>query len=602
MKRFHAILVASALLATAGPALAQVYPRLGLYGVVHGENYPLTVGSFDGPLNDAVIDSVARYHQLVIDPALITPYRPDILAAIRQRRSDIQLLAYVIAENIWFAARTDSTVHYPTRMRRLVRDNNGFLYNQAGGEFSGANINLAKKDAQGHYVIAEAIADLWYDALVSSGMWDGFMIDQICNGITWMETASEKIDYVRAGYPSLAAFDASWKIGTDTLTARLRRLAGPDFILTGNCAVGTKYADCNGWVRENFPYQNGGTWYDAMFRDPGGYMLDEQRFRAPANNYLFTPASPPSAPYSSNNNRKVRFGLGSAALGTGYSAFAPSDLDGRTYPYYDWWYDEYAVDLMTGLASGSMANTGWLGQAIGPAYQMIWAGNGPDAVTNPSFETDVTTGWTFGVYGATADASRSTTTAVVGSASADLHVTTPGSVAWSVVFNTTGSLAMTQGQNYSATFWAKASTPRTVSVAAAKAGGGSVDARGVDLTTSWKQYQVVLVPSASATAMLQFQIGTTAGDIWLDDVHLQAGVNGVWRRDFQNGTVLVNPAGSTQVVPLGRNFTKIRGTSDPLVNDGSTVTQVSVGPSDALFLIGQDFTAPAAIRDLHPEP
>ena len=101
---------------------------------------------------------------------------------------------------------------------------------------------------------------------------------------------------------------------------------------------------------------------------------------------------------------------------------------------------------------------------------------------------------------------------------------------------------------------------------------------------------------------LQFYVGLLQGDLWLDDVHLQAGASSIFRRDFQNGTVLVNPATSTMTVPLGRPFRRILGFRDTAVNDGATVTQVSVPPSDALFLIGTDVTPPAPISDLHPEP
>ena len=51
-------------------------------------------------------------------------------------------------------------------------------------------------------------------------------------------------------------------------------------------------------------------------------------------------------------------------------------------------------------------------------------------------------------------------------------------------------------------------------------------------------------------------------------------------------------------VPLETAFRKILGTTDPVVNDGSRVTEVTVPPSDALFLIGRDTIPPAAPSDL----
>jgi hypothetical protein len=591
---------ACVLLASVSHAGPQDYPRLSMYGGAYGGNYPLTIGSPDGPLNLVAIDAESRYHELIIEPMHITPYRPDIIAALRQRNPSIKLYAYLVGAFVGPMTVPDSTVFYTTRYRAVVRDNGGFLYDQAGNEFF-CNVNYAKR-VNGRYVIAEAVADFFYDAVARTGDWDGIFLDSFCNSILWMETPTRKIDYLRAGYTTLAAFDAAWLAGTDTLTNRLRRLTGSNFTLIGNCGRGTKYLSCNGWMRENFPFQNGGTWYDNMYNDPGGYLVDEERFLKPTHNYLFTAASPPTDPYSSTNLRKLRFGLGSAALGSGLGVFGPSNINQRQYPYFDWWYDEYAVDLTTGHSSTQIAYTGWLGQPLAAYYQMIWPGTGPDAVTNPNFETDVTTGWQWTVNDGVGTFTRDATTAAVGSASAHVRMTTAGQFDYSALMTTTGRLSMVVGQNYSATFWAKASTPRTITVAAGNLGSSGIASRAIDIGTTWKQYQAVLTPFASGTVSLQFLVGKNAGDIWFDDVHMQAGVFGVYRRDFQNGIVLVNPSATSQTAPLERQFRKITGTVDPVTNSGQIVSQVTLAPSDALFLIGDDRIPPAPIGDLAPTP
>ncbi len=64
-----------------------------------------------------------------------------------------------------------------------------------------------------------------------------------------------------------------------------------------------------------------------------------------------------------------------------------------------------------------------------------------------------------------------------------------------------------------------------------------------------------------------------------------AWAQGVWRRDFDNGIVLVNPKGNgAQTVQLGGTFKKLSGTQDPTVNDGSTVTQVTLADRDGILL------------------
>ena len=587
------------LVAGAAPARAWDWPHLGLYGSVFGSGYPLWDAS--GTLDPTALDQISRYQEVILDVGPITPYRPDALAALRARRPDISLLAYVLGQSIWDSNDPDSLVYIPTRINHMIRDMDGHLYNTRGTEFYGANIDLAKRGPGGQLVVAEALADLFNDAILKTGMWDGLFIDVYCSSIVWMQTASESIDFRRSGYATLADFDLGWQAGTDTLANRLRRLGGNNLVLVGNCASGLKYASCNGWMRENFPFQQGGTWYSNMSNDPGGYFVDEARFRPPTHNYIFSAVLSGVVPYSATNTAKVRFGLGTAALGNGFGVFGPSDRRPAPYPYFSWWYDEYAVNLTTGAASTDIRDTGWLGQPLADYRQMVWVGSAPDAVSNPDFESDVTSGWSY-FEGVTAPLTRDATTAAVGSSSAHMTIAVSSPWAYSISLSSTGTLAMTAGLQYSATFWAKAATPRTIRVAAANTGAGEFISNAVALGTTWQQYQVTFVAPGSGNARLQFQVGGAVGDVWLDDCHFQAGTSSLYRRDFQNGIVLVNPGAAALTVPLERDYKKIAGIADPIVNDGSSVTQVTVGPSDALFLIGTDRIPPATITNLRRIP
>ena len=231
---------------------------------------------------------------------------------------------------------------------------------------------------------------------------------------------------------------------------------------------------------------------------------------------------------------------------------------------------------------------------------MVWVGTNPDAVSNPDFETSVTTGWTF--YNAVpATLARDATTAARGTSSARVHIPNAASLDWYVNLRTTSSLIVAAGQTYAATFWVKASAPRRVSVTARDPGSGNPRAAAsFDVTPVWTQKQMLLVPSSTGSVQLAFNLGLDAGDIWFDDVHLQAGATSVYRRDFQNGVVLVNPSPFDLTIPLERPFRKISGLIDPLVNNGAIVSQVVVPSNDALFLIGDDQIPPATVQDLRP--
>jgi hypothetical protein len=75
--------------------------------------------------------------------------------------------------------------------------------------------------------------------------------------------------------------------------------------------------------------------------------------------------------------------------------------------------------------------------------------------------------------------------------------------------------------------------------------------------------------------------------------------NGVYRRNFQNGIVLVNPKGNgTRTVTLETNYVKIRGTQAPSVNSGATVRTVTLKDRDGIILLR---SGSAAATSAEPE-
>jgi hypothetical protein len=62
--------------------------------------------------------------------------------------------------------------------------------------------------------------------------------------------------------------------------------------------------------------------------------------------------------------------------------------------------------------------------------------------------------------------------------------------------------------------------------------------------------------------------------------------NGVWRRNFQLGTVLVNPRGNPAVtVTLEPGYQHFTGTQDPTTNNGAAATTVTLQPRDGVVLV-----------------
>ncbi len=96
------------------------------------------------------------------------------------------------------------------------------------------------------------------------------------------------------------------------------------------------------------------------------------------------------------------------------------------------------------------------------------------------------------------------------------------------------------------------------------------------------------------------------GVVWFDELDHNLGTGwakptaawqkGVWRRDFDNGIVLVNPRGNgPQTVTLEAPYIKIKGAQDPVTNNGQTVTTVTLKDRDGIILLRQKPTIrPAA--------
>ena len=59
----------------------------------------------------------------------------------------------------------------------------------------------------------------------------------------------------------------------------------------------------------------------------------------------------------------------------------------------------------------------------------------------------------------------------------------------------------------------------------------------------------------------------------------------IWLRPFEHGLAVVNSTNQKQLVVLGADYEKIRGSQDPVTNDGSIVSEVDVASKDGLILV-----------------
>lgn len=63
--------------------------------------------------------------------------------------------------------------------------------------------------------------------------------------------------------------------------------------------------------------------------------------------------------------------------------------------------------------------------------------------------------------------------------------------------------------------------------------------------------------------------------------------DGLWRRDFENATVLVNSTSSTQFIDLQSAYEKIHGTQDTAINSGELIGSVQIPAHDGIILLNR---------------
>ncbi len=100
---------------------------------------------------------------------------------------------------------------------------------------------------------------------------------------------------------------------------------------------------------------------------------------------------------------------------------------------------------------------------------------------------------------------------------------------------------------------------------------------------------------------LTFDLFGGGGKVAIDNIKVTRGGAGPWRRDFENGFVLVNPLNKPYTFTLdelsgdfGRiGIKRILGTQAPEVNNGQAVTgTLTLEPFDAIVLLADHIPSP----------
>jgi hypothetical protein len=309
------------------------------------------------------------------------------------------------------------------------------------------------------------------------------------------------------------------------------------------------------------------------------------RTRGPAlvHNLTKTPTKlyPGAANPAPPDNRPFRLGLALTLMEDGYFGTHSRDTA-------DAWWDEYAVDVATGSPNFGKAvpktdyariyqHRGWLGRPTGKFRRVYsdasFAAN-LSLIPNGTFDSGIAN-WTPRNVGLAASSDRMDGTGAL--AISTMNPYKPNIYDADVRSETVNLVA---GKGYTIAFSARADEHRDIVVAL-----GSESNVRIPVGPTWRRYVIGFEQATTQTSRLQFQVGRENSAVWLDSVYLFEGNANVFRRDFERGIVIANATPEARTVSLGGTFQRISGTQDPTINNGQSVTSVTLAPYDGILLI-----------------
>ncbi len=327
-----------------------------LFGMAHAVNhaYPKVANIFTSkPTPDEI--AVLSKWDLVCLGTDIQDNCPEVIADLRSRNPDIVIIAYFPAGFVWdnWHDLGQTAYNYGLKVQQTnwwLRDNYGNRVGKDGYLWFTNLATVSRSDYSGR-IFASWLADYIVNQILSTGLWDGILIDGLFENATWINNNDQFFTN-----PS-AAIDANgdgvadqpeslyvwWRDGVRMLLSTIRARVGYSYIVIAN---GKNYQSqfLNGGIREDFPHMHG-DWNANMFSDFGYVTMCRNWSHNPMNCPLILCYydDPQNTLYEPNRTmsyeRFLRFTLTSALLGDGYYFMEGRQGDAL------WWEDYYDLDL-----------------------------------------------------------------------------------------------------------------------------------------------------------------------------------------------------------------------------------------------------------------
>ncbi|MEE9342156.1 MAG: hypothetical protein V3V12_00820, partial [Gammaproteobacteria bacterium] len=377
-----------------------------------------------------------------------------------------------------------------------------------------------------------------------------------------------------------------WGAGMDGFYTKVRN-AFPNYVIIAGTKNSRGFGSLSGTQIEGWVGGFGGSpqynEVDSLF---GKYIFSLKHYSdGPLHTHVLNKQSTRQYPTHGHapDNKPFRFGLSLALMGDGYYG----QENTPTYP--DPWYDEYAVDVRSGSSTYGKAvsgqsgnevavrsNLGWLGSPKG-GFQRIYNDSdyskSKSLISNSEFESNVGD-WT----GDSVSVSRDTSTKKDGSASLKISAMNTFKSDAYLARADGPSAYMVKDREYTLAFSIKSSAVREVF---AQVG----NQRQRFLTgPKWQRRIMTIKPNRTGDAQIRFLVGRENSAVWIDSVYLFQGNVNVFKREFDQGVVVVNGSPSSKTIDLGKAYQRILGTQDG-VNNGTATSRVTLPAYDGLILV-----------------
>ena len=384
-----------------------------------------------------------------------------------------------------------------------------------------------------------------------------------------------------------------WGLGLEDFYQAMRNRFPSKIIISGNRKA-RGFSSLNGTQMEAFPAKNRTQpvpTFDDINSQLSRYVFhlhNNKQGPLHTHNLNKTPTTiyPEHAPLNQTGNSIMRLGLGMTLLDDGYFGHENSDI------HPDPWYDEFAVNVTPGAAnygwavasdenneSAVRASLGWLGNPLGERSRIYDSAKfqlSKSLVSNGSFDSNLN-GWS----GSLVNISRDTSVKKDGSASLRASKMTTYKPDYNQVKVKGPKVSTVKNEEYTLVFSARSTAVREFTAAVGSAINKFI------VGTDWRRFVFTFKAKATGQQLISFGVGRENLQMWFDTVHVFKGNANLFRRDFENGAVVVNVTPTSRTVDLGETFQRIKGTQDP-INNGNMLTSVTIAPWDAAILVRPD--------------